>query len=414
MRPLALFAFVLVFGVGCSSGGGAGGTDDGGPAGASSGSSGNGGGGQNVPWSPGATAAGPAPAITPTLAVVTYVGGAGNQFVRTVSIGDDGSVTATGKGFQVTYAPGLTEAKVEGDLATADGDAYSEKPTLFKEWNTTWTTKKNAKRLDDPRTGLSHYIGTKQVSNDLQQPIFVTCATGADCDVAENRKARLWDWWASVAKDKQLTADSRGYDLFLLPDNLIGIQSWTDGGNSTLARWPLREDPACKDAASCPQLDQNLGDGIAKGTWQEGPNSMSTMYMVFDGAAGKPVAATFLRGHVTNRAVDAWGRIYLPQAIGKVFPTRDPDNLFGHSATASTGLFVLSRDLKTSEVNTRLGGTCSGDGKQQVFGAIAQKGNLLVLGGTTCATDLVVTPSAVQKTSGGGQDGMLVIVKLWD
>lgn len=353
----------------------------------------------------------PKPAIVPTLLAITYVGGAGNQYIRDVAIGDDGSVTASGKGFAITYPAGMAVGKITGDATTVDADPYSEKPTLYKDWNTTWSSKKT-RRVDDARTGLSYFVGTKQVSPSLMQPIVLACALGADCDVRENQKLRLWDWWASVCSDKSLTADSRGYDVFLLPGKRFGVQAWTDGGNSTLSRWPVRDDAACKDAASCPQLDVTLESGLSKDTWQAGPNSLSTMYMVVDGPSLKPVAATFVRAHVSQRAVDAWGRIYLPQAIGKVFPTKDPDNLFGQSTSASTGLFVLSPDLKTAEVNTRLGGTCSGG--QQVFGAVAQRGNLLVLGGTTCATDLRTTANAVQKTPGGGQDGMLVILKLWD
>ncbi|HYX36917.1 MAG TPA: hypothetical protein VE954_27740 [Oligoflexus sp.] len=367
-----------------------------------------------TPWLPQAEAGTPAPTIVPSLAVVTYVGGPGNQYIRNVSIGDDGSVTAEGKGFRIVYPQGLASVRVEGDVSTPDTDAYSDKPPLYKEWNYNWKSAKHAKKFDDPRSGLSYYFGTRHVHANLMQPTFLVCKTGKNCDLPENQEARMWDWWASVAFDKSLGADSRGYDVFPLPNGLIGLKGWTDGGNSTLARWPVRDDPNCKNAATCPQLDIRLEDSISKGTFQGAPNSLSTMYMVYDPAQKKPVLATFLRSHVTNHAVDAWGRIYLPKGIGRSFPTRDPENIFGHSNTAETGLFVLSHDFTKAEVNTRIGGTCSGDGKQQSFAALAQKGNLLVLGGTTCATDLAVTGTTVQTNNGGQQDGMLVIVKLWE
>ncbi|HYX34140.1 MAG TPA: hypothetical protein VE954_13630 [Oligoflexus sp.] len=367
-----------------------------------------------IPWVPQAEARTAAPDIVPSLAVVTYVGGTGNQYIRNVSIADDGSVTAEGKGFRVIYSPGLTSARVEGDANTPDADAYSDKPTLYKEWNTNWSSAKHAKKFDDPRSGLSYYFGTRHVHANLMQPTFLVCKTGTNCDASENQEARMWDWWASVAFDKSLGADSRGYDVFPLPNGMVGLKGWTDGGNSTLARWPVRDDPNCKNAASCPQLDIKLEDNISKGTFQAGPNSLSTMYMVYDPAQKKPVLATFLRSHVTHHAVDAWGRIYLPKGISRAFPTRDPDNLFGHSKDAETGLFVLSRDFTKAEINTRIGGTCRGDGKLQSFAAIAQKGNLLVLGGTTCANDLAVTGTTVQTKNGGAQDGMLVIIKLWE
>lgn len=79
---------------------------------------------------------------------------------------------------------------------------------------------------------------------------------------------------------------------------------------------------------------------------------------------------------------------------------------------------VLGPDLRQPELNAYLGGdpaTCADAANGvQVLGAIAHHGNLVVLGGTTCATDVATTPNAVQKKSGGGQDAFIAVVRLWN
>ncbi len=390
---------------GTSSGGG--GTSSGaggGPGSGGAGSSGQGGGAGDLPTEP-------APALAPQILLSTYVGGPGNQFVRGVAIAADGAVTAKGKAFTVTYDAAFAAGTIDGDANATDPDAYDEKPALYRQFNNVWTVEQGAKKVDDPRFGLTYYFGTQQVSNDLQQPIFLACKTGSPC-TKDAFELRLWTWWASLAKDSSLNlqADSRGYDAWLMPGGLVGLQAWTDGGNSTLGRDPRRTE-VCSDAASCTSIRETVEKlGWSAGTWQPMPNSMSTMYMTFDPVKGEPVRATFLRGsHVTRVTHDPWGRLYIPQAVSKAFPTVDPENTFGQSAEAKSGLFVLDREMK-SLLNVRLGGACAG---QQVLPELALRGNILVMGGTTCATDLPVTPNAVQANAGGGQDGYLVVVKLW-
>ena len=307
----------------------------------------------------------PAPALAPKLLLATYAGGAGNQFLREVAFGDDGTITARGKGFTVTYDAALTAGRIDGSAATADTDVFDEKPALYNQLNTQWTVDNGAKKLDDPRFGLTYYFGTQQVASDLQQPIFLACKTGAAC-TKDAFEVRLWTWWASLAKDPSLNlqADSRGYDVFLLPGGLVGLQAWTDGGNSTLGRDPRRSQ-TCSDAATCTSVKDTVEKlGWSAGSWQPMPNSMSTMYMTFDPVKREPVSATFLRGaHVTRLTHDAWGRLFVPQAVEKAFPTVLPDNPFGQSDSARSGLFVLDRDMKNL-VNARLGGTCASPGQQ--------------------------------------------------
>jgi hypothetical protein len=96
----------------------------------------------------------------------------------------------------------------------------------------------------------------------------------------------------------------------------------------------------------------------------------------------------------------------------------DPTNPWAQSGSAESGLFVLDPQFKQPDFHAYLGGdktTCpSPDTATQLFDAIALRGNLLVMAGTSCVTDLATTPNAVQKASGGGQDGLFAVVKLWD
>ena len=99
----------------------------------------------------------------------------------------------------------------------------------------------------------------------------------------------------------------------------------------------------------------------------------------------------------------------IPQAVGKAFHTVEPGNPFGHSAAAKSWLFMLDANM-VSIRNARIGGTCD---TLQVLPELAIRDGILVMAGTTCAQDLKVTDNAVQKTAGGAQDGILVVVKLW-
>jgi hypothetical protein len=145
------------------------------------------------------------------------------------------------------------------------------------------------------------------------------------------------------------------------------------------------------------------------------PEGPGAMIMLIDPATGAPVRATFAAGVPPSfRAVDPWGRVYLPFAVERAYPEAVPTNPFGHAETAKTGLFVLEPDLVGATVDVRLGGTCDVEGMQQSFGALALHGDLLVLAGTTCAADIPTTPGAPQAAAGGGQDGLLVVIDLWE
>ena len=109
----------------------------------------------------------------------------------------DGSITAKGKGFSVTYDDALKAGQMTGDTSAVDADACSEKPVFHKQSNDVWTVEDGAKKLEDPRFGLTYYVGTQQVSGDLQQPLFLGCKTGDPC-TKDAFGFQVWEWWASL------------------------------------------------------------------------------------------------------------------------------------------------------------------------------------------------------------------------
>jgi hypothetical protein len=312
-----------------------------------------------------------APALAPSLALSTLVGGAGRQYVRSVEIADDGRVIARGKGWTLTYDADLKKGALDGDAATDDGDAYRGGNKLDRIGN----------KIEDPRNGQTYEIGYRQVGGNLQQP-FLTSSKGW----------KLWGW--NEAEAGALRADSRGYDVWLMPNGRLGLVAWTDGGNSTLTRDP-----------------QDLGKELdaTKGALQPSTGGLATLWLLVDPDKGRPVSGTFLYTQAMTRAVDRFGRLYIPSAIAKNATIGNP---FGQSNNAEAGLVVLRPDLKQADLNVRLGGTCSSGSAN--LSALAVKGDRLVLGGTHCSatSDYKATDNAFQTKPGGDQDGWLVVLKL--
>lgn len=329
-------------------------------------------------------AAGPAPALGPQLVALTYAGGGGDQFIRTLRFEADGSVVAQGEGFALRYAADGTSGALEGNAAQPDTKSFSPRPGSPGDPGTAY---------NDLRNGLGYRVGHRQASGSLQLPIFR----------AFQGDRRLWGLWAHAAVDVQeraLGADSRCYRAWAMPAGALGLQCWTDGGNSVLAKDP-------RDLAS-PGFDP----AFAQGAFQSSPGGMASLYALIDPSGqGALLSGTFVASHVAPLAVDAWGRVYVAQTTqSRSTSADDIANPFQQSTEAESGFFVLDPSLKQMLANLRIGGDC--DGGMQAFGSIALRGNLLALGGTTCAPD-VPTRNAAQSQHGGGQDGLLAIVRLW-
>ena len=288
-------------------------------------------------------------------------------------------VVARGQGFSVRYTVAGGGIKVEGDASTPDTEGFSGRPELPGD---------PGRAYEDPRVGLDFRVGFRQASS-LQTPIFRAFK-------GEERVWALWGHAVDDIKDKRLGADSRCYGAWAMPKGRLGVQCWTDGGNSVLAKDP-----------------RDLGRGAmwTQGAYMSGAGGMASLYALVDPKEGGQVlSGTFIARHVSPLIADPWGRVIVADVATRRNAGDDITNPFGQHEEAGAGFFVLDPELRTPLLNVVLGGDCK-DGKQR-FGAIALQGGLLALAGTTCAGDLaVVTPA--QDKAGGGQDGFLAIVRLW-
>lgn len=313
----------------------------------------------------------PMPPLTPRLLVSSYVGGAGDQYLREVGFTDDGSIFAEGKGFKVIYDPGATQGKIEGDPATQDPQAPSPYPAVVGP---------PGNELKDPRSGESYHVGMRQTGATEQTP-FLRSSAGWT----------LWDHDDPIG-------DQRGNDVWLMPSGLIGFR----GDSKAAHGGVLGLDPFDRS--------KPMPAGILDGAWSASASKSGSIVLLIDPSVPRLVSGTWLRAFTTFQAVDHWGRLYMPTPMEGRF---DPDNLFRMPlGEKPAGLFVLDPTLRRSVLNIALGGRCS-DGTQSLR-KVAIRNNILVAGGTTCATDLPTSTTAVQAQHGGGQDGMLFILQLWE
>ncbi len=130
---------------------------------------------------------------------------------------------------------------------------------------------------------------------------------------------------------------------------------------------------------------------------------MATLFMVIDPETGRPVSGTFVRSHVTNRAVDRFGRVYLPTHSAGTPLKPSP-------ADAGAGLYVLDQHLQKSLANLRIGGgTANGE---EAFSVLAIHDRWLVLGGTTAAA-LPALGGGAKRADGDLQDAFICVLQLW-
>jgi hypothetical protein len=322
-----------------------------------------------------------APALNPQVVAATVVGGAGDQFFREVSFTNESTVVA--KGGQITLSYNLVTGKgaVAGNPNAPDGEPFNFRTSLHP---------KARHQLKDPRNGQTYSWTTNQVHPILMQPELTSSAGW-----------KLWGWnYQQMSSDSKsvrwgpLMADSRIYNVWLMPDGLIGASLWCDGGNSSLTTDPRdfrKPNPATEGG----------------GSMQSSAGGMASMYLLIDPKTGTPLSGTFIYSLTLDQVVDPWGRVYIPSSISK---NTTPTPIAGAASEAGNGLFVLRPDLRQPLANLRIGGP-KGPGQDR-FRAIALSGNLLALAGTTSSPQpQLVKP--VQGKPGGGQDAYLVVLKLW-
>jgi hypothetical protein len=269
------------------------------------------------------------------------------------------------------------------EALAVDSEAFSDRPSLPGDPGAT---------VEEPRFGVTYRVGYRQAGGNLQLPIFR----------AFLGEERLWSLWGHAVADvvaADLGADTRCYQAWLMPNDRVGVQCWTDGGNSVLAKEP-------RDLGS-PGFDPSW----AAGGYMRSPAGMATSYALVDPRdGGSVVSGTFVASHVANLVVDPWGRVIVARTATSRSGGAPPSNPFDQAETGS-GFLVLSADLREVIANVRIGGN-NCEGGTQSFGSLALRDGVLVLGGTTCAPDLNVQ-NAVQAAAGGGQDGMIAIVRLY-
>jgi len=401
---VGLAALVLLVHCGDSSNDGAAGADAGSSVG--SGPAGDSGIGSNVDGG----GSGSAPPIAPTLLVSTYVGGAGDQYITDLAFDTSGHLTAKMGAATITYDTSALTGTTTGDLsATMDATKFPVNYPLPQGGLSTNTTTdaRNGQTYTwgtHPNVGKSGTVCPDQCKGEctpgssqpgLLQMAFVTSSVGW----------KLWDFDWDHCVQECVVADSRGYDLFPVANGKVGVMLWTDGGDTPLLHGPS---------------DVTQTATFTQGSFGENPGGMGILFALLDPANGTVSGGTWLATHATYHTTDPWGRVYITKAIpiryGKsALP--QPTNPFAMSTNATSGLFVLRPDFTQPETHFYLGGdpgTCAGSNGIQLFDAVALSGNLLALAGTTCATDLATTPNAVQAKLGGGQDGFLIILKLWN
>ncbi len=326
----------------------------------------------------------PDPAIPLSVSVVsaTWIGGAGDQFVRSIEFDAGGAVIARGAGFEARFDGGW---RIDGDPATHDDAAWRPRPPLPGNPGTL---------CSHGASGLDFRVGYRQAGN-VQLPIFRAF-------VGEMRQWTLWGHAVADVQDRNLGADSRCYRAWGMPGDLIGVQCWTDGGNSVLAKDPR-------------DLDRvGFTPSWSRENYQRSAGGMASLYALVDPRdGGAVVSGTFVAAHVAPLAVDLFGRVYLAGALSSRDggPLSEADDALGFGGRGG-GLAVLDESLSAVLFNTAIGGTGCGEDGRQGFGAIAIRGGRLALGGTTCAAELATTLPA-QAGPGGGQDGFVVILDLW-
>jgi hypothetical protein len=247
-----------------------------------------------------ATPPGPdAPPITPTLLVSTYLGGAGDQYISDVHFDAQGNIVAVMGGATVTYDAAALHGTTSGDVAPSmDMATFPIRYPLPQGGLST-------NRLTDPRNGQTYTWGThpnvghggtlcpSQCKGEctpgdpqpgLLQMAFLSSSAGW----------KLWDYAWDPCVQQCVVADSRGYDLFPLAGNQVGMMLWTDGGDT-----PLRRDPT----------DVTKPATFTDGSFGEDPGGMGTLFARIDPTSGVVSGGTWLAGTSRRDWPAAAGRI---------------------------------------------------------------------------------------------------------
>jgi hypothetical protein len=325
-----------------------------------------------------AAAAGAPPPLSPELVFWGAVGGSGDQWLEDVYFEDDGRIVASAPAFTVTMDASGTSGVVSGDL-DAVMEGRPARPRLPGN---------PGRAYAHAPSGLTFTVGYRQAGRNLQTPIFRALS-------GDEVLWRLWGHAGADIENASLGADSRCYQAWGMPDGKIGVQCWTDGGNSVLARDPR---------------DLSVGPGWSEGAWMKGAGGMATLYALIDPTGeGAVESGTFVATHVTHLTTDGWGRVYLARSARNRQTNEEGTDALGVGATSGAlGVAVLSPDLSTVLFNANLATECEGT---QAFSDIAMRDGLLVLVGSTCSDTLAT--GSLGSPEGEGQDGVIAVLQMY-
>jgi hypothetical protein len=290
--------------------------------------------------------------------MASAIGEKGDQGITSLGFDKQGRLTVGGPGFAGTVDIATATAAIHSDGAAKT--RFDAPPTASQE----------------PRTvdcdGSQVSFTTRQVSPQLQLPAI---------------SGPGWSWWSADAGDavsRGLGADARLYDVIPERGGKFIAILWSEAANSVLARDPRDLD---QPDTILPQL----------------PTGAATWAILGDARTGATLKAVTIPGPPCAHAVDPWGRVYLSACL----KGRDDLGMRGRA-----GLTVLGPDLAI-QFDARLGGLGEDERGVESFSTIAYRDGLLVLGGTTAAQELAAK-NPLQKGPGGGQDALLVVLRLWE
>jgi len=305
--------------------------------------------------------AGPMPALHVKVLLATAIGANGDQQITGLRFDDQDRVVATGNGFTALVNPRTGTAAMHGSFSPGVVVARRVTPASFQSPVTL-------------ALGAGHVLTISDRQDDGQRLPLITDGN--------------WSWWSLTtarAAALGLGADALVTAVFERPDAQFATVAWSEGANSCLARDPMNPAAALPVSAS---------HATAAGTW----------VFVGNGADGALLHAFNLGSTALATTSDPWGRIYLSS------PLVGRDDL-GMRGTA--GVCVLSPDLGRVLLDAHLGGWVASDHGWETFTTIAYHHGLLALGGTTSAS-VLPGRNELQRHSGGGQDGLLVVLQLWN
>ena len=306
-----------------------------------------------------------APEVKPELLLAARIGGPDDQCLTAVQVKGTRIAAAAERNFTV-----FVTVKDDGTVQTS-------------------VTGNPLARQANVRHGLSDRTvlklgqityGYKQVDPVLKQPYM----TGPGW--------KLWDWTLDDCKTSKapyapLTADSEVVLAAAMPNGHVFASAKCDGGNTSLWCHP-------KD------INTRLKFDIAQGG---GGGTSSFAYEI--SPQGEYVRGMVLRGFLNSVAWDRWGRVLIAGA-GVL---KSHLNDFGYADGA--GVLLADREWKKTLFSTRIG---SEDGKASFWACDVDSASGLAAMGGYVEGEKFKEVSPIQKAPGGGKDGLLVILRLWD